>query len=416
VRDAPVFLDFPSKFRDTEFGLILMIEGSVRIEKIAAGGAGMGRVGGKVVFVPYTLPGEEVRFRVRREKKDYAEALPVEILEASAVRQVPRCPVFGECGGCDFQHMAYGEQRETKRGIFRETFRRLGGIEIGEVPFEEGPAWAWRNRVGLHAAESSTGVSSASGGPEPGVGPRLGPGPWGFKRAGDSGCVPLRSCPLAVREINDFLAGADGREAGGEARKLSLFGWGGRAFFRRREEIRLELCGCEIVFSPECFFQSNVVMLEKLVREAFLGLSGGYALDLYGGAGVFAVFLARRFGRVLSVEEDAVSSAFAARNLKGFGARAVRQSVEGWISSAPKGIPDLIVVDPPRTGLSPVARDFLRRSGAPRIFYVSCDAGTLARDSASLVRGGYEIAGVRIFDFYPQTAHVESLCCFVRAS
>jgi 23S rRNA (uracil1939-C5)-methyltransferase len=373
----------------------------VRIEKIASGGAGLGRLEGKVVFVPYTLPGEEARVRIIREKKDYAQALPLEILRPSAKRRPPLCPLFGICGGCDFQHTGYAEQKEIKRDILRETFRRIGHFDIAEIPFEESPPFGYRHRVQLHR-------TAAPGSP-----------PWGFKKAMDTAVAPLKHCPVAVQEINDFLASPGG--AGSGAERIQVFGWNGRAAFRGEEEIRLDLCGKSLVFSPECFFQSNIPLLEKLCRAAFTAdLRGDYALDLYGGVGTFGVFLTEGFRRVVSVEADPLSAAYAGRNLETGKARVFPGTVENWLASregpghggADGKTPDLIVLDPPRAGVSPALRAFLKKAGSPLILYISCDPGSLARDSAFLLENGYSLAEYRLFDFYPQTAHVESLCRF----
>jgi 23S rRNA (uracil1939-C5)-methyltransferase len=376
-------------------------EETVRIEKVTAGGAGLGRLAGKVVFVPYTLPEEDVRVRIVREKKDYAQALPLEILRPSPKRCAPRCSLFGLCGGCDFQHTGYAEQKEIKRDIVRETFRRIGHFDINAIAFEESLPFGYRRRVQLH----KTALGDA---------PR-----WGFRKAGDTAIVPAGHCPVAVPEINDFLASPEGDFPGGQ--RIQVFGWNGRAVFRREEEIRLELCGRAIIFSPDCFFQSNIPALEKLCRAAFTAdLRGDYALDLYGGVGTFGVFLVERFRRVVSVEENPLSAAYARRNLDPGKARVFSETVEKWLVS-PDGpgrggaggkTPDIIVLDPPRAGLSPALRAFLKKAGSPLILYISCDTGSLARDSAFLRESGYSLAEYRLFDFYPQTAHVESLCRF----
>jgi 23S rRNA (uracil1939-C5)-methyltransferase len=237
--------------------------------------------------------------------------------------------------------------------------------------------------------------------------------PWGFKKAASDECVPVGRCPAAVPEINDFLAArADAGFRGGD--RVPVFGFGGRAAFRADDEVCLRLCGKDIVFSPGCFFQSNIPMLEKLVRGAFAGLSGNRALDIYGGVGTFAVFLEEVFRSVLSIEENPLAASYARRNLNPDRTRVFAGRAEDWIASGDAPAPDLVVVDPPRAGLSGLVRAFLKKLGSPLILYVSCDAGSLARDSAFFLDGGYSLGECRIFDFYPQTAHVEMLCRFTR--
>ncbi|MDR1626213.1 MAG: TRAM domain-containing protein [Spirochaetia bacterium] len=369
-------------------------EAVIRIEHIASGGAGLGRINGKVVFVPCTLPGETVRVRVVREKRDYAWAEALQILGASPKRLQPECSLFGVCGGCDFQHTGYEEQKDIKRAMLRETFKRIGRIDPGEILFEESVPLGCRSRVQLHRMAA-------------------GEVPWGFKKAASDECVPLRRCPAAVPEINAFLAArAEGGFRGGD--RVPVFGHGGRAAFRADDEICLRLCGKDIVFSPGCFFQSNIPLLEKLVQSAFAGLSGSRALDIYGGVGTFAVFLEEGFRSVVSVEENPLSASYALRNLNPDKARVFAGRAEDWSASETGAAPDLVVVDPPRAGLSGAVRAFLKKLGSPLILYVSCNAGSLARDSAFLLDSGYSLRECRLFDFYPQTAHVESLCRFTR--
>jgi 23S rRNA (uracil1939-C5)-methyltransferase len=376
----------------------------LHVEKITSGGAGMGRINGKIVFTPYTLPGEDVLVRIVREKKDYAHALPREIIKPSARRRQPECSLFGVCGGCDFQHTDYDEQKTIKQQMVRETFKRIGRLDLAEIIFEESAPFGCRSRVQLHRlAHGPSGEPCA---------------PWGFKKAASAECVPVGRCPAAVPEINDFLAepaGADFR-AGDRVR---VFGCGGRAAFRKDDEVRLALCGKNIVFSPECFFQSNIPLLEKLIREAFTNLSGDRALDAYGGVGTFAVFLEERFRSVVSIEENSAASSCARRNLNPDTTRVFAGSMEDWIAAGADGLcgaakPDVVVVDPPRAGLSGAVRAFLKKLGCPLILYISCDIGSLARDSAFLLESGYSLDEYRLFDFYPQTAHVESLCRFTR--
>jgi 23S rRNA (uracil1939-C5)-methyltransferase len=378
---------------------------TLHIQKITSGGAGMGRVDGKVVFVPRTLPGERVRARIIREKKDYAEADPLEILTPAPGRKAPECPLFGVCGGCDFQHTGYAAQKEIKKDMVRETFRRVGRFDPGDIPFEESSPFAYRSRVQLHRkARASTGEPVA---------------PWGFKKAASDEIVAVRGCPVAVPEINDFLRAQDMTDNKTPGERLQVFGWNGQAVSGADGEVRLELCEKILHFSPGCFFQSNIPLLEKLVRRAFADLDGECALDLYAGVGTFGVFLAERFRRVVSVEENPVSAAWARRNLDPGGTKIFQAAVEKWIAAQGRGAaagktPDLIVLDPPRAGLTAAVRAFLKKTGSPLILYISCDAPSLARDSAFLLENGYSLAEYRLFDFYPQTAHVESLCRFIR--
>jgi 23S rRNA (uracil1939-C5)-methyltransferase len=367
----------------------------VTIEKIAQGGAGLGRIQGKVVFVPYTLPGEIAEIEVIREHKDYSRGRLSKLVAPSPRRREPVCPLFAICGGCDFQHAEYEDQKEIKKNIFIESFSRFGGILDADPAFFGSPPFGYRNRVQVH---------------------RDGKGRYGFKEAGGSGIVHVPRCPVAVEEVNQFFSAPAPPRMGPGKNRFILFGISG-SWYREEDEgeISVELSGRSLSFSPACFFQSNLSMLESLIARAFDGLAGEFALDLYGGVGTFAVFLADRFSRVLSVEEDPEASSYAEKNLGPRGCEVYRGAVEKWISTGAGGTEniDTVVVDPPRSGLSPPVRDFLKNRKPRVIVYISCDVVTLARDSGFLRTFGYRLDKTAIFDFYPQTAHMEGLCTFV---
>ncbi len=379
------------------------------IEKIVSRGAGMGRLDGRVVFVPYTLPGEEVEVALEKGGRDFAHARLSRVLVPSEERVEPVCPHFTICGGCDFQHMDYRSQGKIKKEIFREALRRIGGVRLeadGEegsgIPFVESPPLGYRNRAQVH---------------------RTGDGNWGFKMAGSHRVVEVPFCPVASPEINLFFAGRFPEKPPQDHGRTVLFGAEGELCVRRDRDIEVRLLEKRLRLSTDCFFQGNLVMLRRLLADVFQGFSGDFALDLYGGVGTFGVFLADRFNRVLSVEENPVAAAYARENLPRGKGEVFSGSVERWLAAPggrrgfPRGAgPDLVVVDPPRSGLSPPVRDFLLRERPPALIYLSCDAATLARDAAILLAGSYEMTDWTVYDFYPQTSHLEVLCRFAASS
>jgi 23S rRNA (uracil1939-C5)-methyltransferase len=170
------------------------------------------------------------------------------------------------------------------------------------------------------------------------------------------------------------------------------------------------VCGREIVFSVGCFFQSNLAVLDKLVPWALEGLSGSTAADLYCGVGLFGSFLSARFSRIICVESSAMSLSYARRNVVGPAHEFFPMSVEQWITSgAARGPFDAAVVDPPRPGLGAEARDWLSGAGIERLVYVSCNPVTLARDLGGLCDTAFVLDDLRLFDFYPQTSHIEAV-------
>jgi len=170
------------------------------------------------------------------------------------------------------------------------------------------------------------------------------------------------------------------------------------------------VCGRDIVFSVGCFFQSNLSVLSMLVPFAIDGLAGKRAADLYCGVGLFGAFLAQSFDRITAVESSTHSLSYARRNLVGDSHEFFPMSIEGWIESGAAGSSfDAAIVDPPRTGLSPEVRRWLRRSRPSRLVYVSCNPVTLARDLGELAGGSFDLDDVGLFDFFPQTSHVETV-------
>jgi 23S rRNA (uracil1939-C5)-methyltransferase len=180
----------------------------------------------------------------------------------------------------------------------------------------------------------------------------------------------------------------------------------------RDSEVQVEVGGKPFLFSIQGFFQSNLGMLEHLVATVCDGMSGTRAADLYAGIGLFGAFLKDSFDRVVCVEQDMKAVGYACRNV-GRDADFAASGMEAWTSSVQaKAEYDYVVVDPPRSGLAPVVRTWLGRHKPTVIGYVSCDPVSLARDAAGLISSGYRIEQARIFDFYPQTGHVESYVRF----
>ena len=374
-----------------------------------------------VLFVRWALPGEVVSVRLVGRKREYAFAEAVEILSPSPRRVDPPCEVFGECGGCQLQHADYPYQLEMKREILREAFRRIGKTDVapGTAPPLEPFGYRYRGRfrvdgeeVGFHASQSH----------------RL---------------VPVSRCPLMIDAINAVLPGLRGLgrfakvsevQVAGDGLRASAFfpgvpfGTGmvehlaGRtggvlsgARFEDRswgeERITLPLEGISYSVSPGGFFQANWRMNQAMVRRigAILGESAGARLlDLYAGAGNFALPLAAKVREIVAVEGEGRSFKELRGNVRenALGnVRVVRSSVETY---RPEGRFDALVLDPPRAGLSERSLARVREIAAGKILYVSCNPSTLARDVRSL-SDRYDLSSLEMHDFFPNTHHVEAL-------
>ncbi|MDR3311879.1 MAG: TRAM domain-containing protein [Spirochaetaceae bacterium] len=353
--------------------------GIITIEKIIALGDGMGHLeDGRVVFVPRSLPGERVKIRVTRGKKDFLRGEITEIMEASPHRIPPRC---GYCGGCDLQIALSDCQTKIKLDILQDTFRRAG-CAIPPVETITGSPWEYRSRFQFHRRT-----------------------------------VPP-DCPAAVGAIRRMLQ----KHAFSSIKlaRWNLFaGTGGVA----AEGLGDPVCEARLLdktfrFDVGGFFQSNLPLAERMIPEVCRGLSGGEALDMYSGAGVFAGFLLDAFDRVTTVEQNPTSVAWAVQNLREMSVlsrcTAFAQSARDWVKQNAAARFDAVVADPPRTGLEPETARWLCGAKIPRIRYVSCNPVTLARDAAILCGAGYRLSALRFFDFYPQTHHLELLANFDR--
>ncbi|MBN1518491.1 MAG: class I SAM-dependent RNA methyltransferase [Spirochaetales bacterium] len=370
---------------------------TVSIERLAPGGDGLGFVDGMAVFVPFTAPGDTVRARLRDRKPGWARADLLEIIHASAERTAPACPLYGQCGGCDLMHMAYDAQLRAKASIVADALARVGKLDGVNVAARGSREFGYRNRARFHRTQG---------------------GSPGFKRRQSDDVLELPTCPVLVNELAVWLEDGPGRKPGPPPGSLAFtaFGAGGRVWLEGGgEDARARVLGRDFVFDPAGFFQSNVGALESLAAELRRDLSGERAADLYCGVGLFASFLKDSFARVTCVERDARSVSYAAKNL-GPGTDLAAMDLDAWTRTSQAAARyDCVVLDPPRGGLSKTVRAWLARSAPPRVAYVSCDPVSFARDAGELCRNGYELSSVGVFDFYPQTSHIETLGRFERA-
>lgn len=387
---------------------------TVRIERPATGG-GVGRLGdGRVVFVRHSLPGELVIATVTEETAKFARADALEILEPSAQRVSAPCPYAhpGGCGGCDLQHASVDAQLSWKSALVGEHLSRIAGLQrIVEV--ESAPSGARASRTRLRCAVNEEGRLALRG-------------------ARSHELVALDSCWIADDAFGAAFASSwDGAEevelrAIGEAEPFAVV---------RRETARgtlFEICslrgepldpsmqssvevrGHHYRVGPRSFWQSHrdaPGLLVDVVMSMANVAEGDHVVDLYSGVGLFAVQLAKEVGprgRVSAVENSAYAVRDAAVNTQGLASVKVRE----W-SVSPRSVndavvsDDVVIMDPPRTGLAKGVAQTLLRRGPRRIVYVSCDAATFARDLKELLDGGYALGDLRAFDLFPMTEHVE---------
>ncbi len=427
----------------------------ISIEKLVYGGDGLAHADGNTVFVPYVLPGEEVRAATRSKRKKLVWAKLLEVTSASAQREGARCPHFQTCGGCHYQHISAAEQLRLKKEILRETLSRLGGIQwSGAIQEHSAQPYGYRNRaqwavrnanpraIGYFLPESSVIVPIDEC---PVLSPLLAKTFGQLQELARSNRLPER-----VLEIEAFADSADEkislnvaferfpkpakelasvfREALPQIESLLL---------AEEKKDRFELTGPGYLFheaggfryrvSHLSFFQVNRFLIEDLLQTVIAGAKGETALDLYAGVGFFTLPLTRAFNRVVSVDANLAATRDLHVNAESAGLTVIshNEHAEEFLRKTNEK-PDFVVLDPPRSGLGAEAAAKLAELGAAEIVYLSCDPSTLARDLAVLTgskRSGdadaastrYEIVDMHLFDLFPQTYHIETLVRLRRA-
>jgi len=361
---------------------------SCNIEKVVPGGDGLVRIDGKVFFIPGVLPGEIIDFEVEWSGKKFSRGVVTKIIKPSEKRVKPFCEYYGQCGGCNLQHMDYNMQLQIKESFVREHYQRIAGITLpDDFTFISSREQHYRNRVQFHRTAS---------------------GP-GFKMRSSEKVIPLKHCPILVESLNHFLA----QNRGLNRDRETFFGYKNELWRESQpEKITVELNSKQVHFSADLFFQSNLSVLPDLLNFALQGLSGEHAMDLYCGVGLFSIFLKDLYNDITAIELNHKTEPFYRMNMEGARYEYFGISLEQWLRTNKKKHTDLIVLDPPRTGLSEKVRAFLSEASVHNLVYVSCDPVTQARDAKDLISAGYQLTDIRGFDFYPQTNHMETVCRF----
>ncbi len=361
---------------------------TVEIEKVVAGGEGLGRYDGRVVFVPFTCAGDVVRVKPRQIKKKFIKGDLVEILTPSPQRISPKCPHFTQCGGCDYQHISYDTQLQIKQNEVFEAFKKIGKIDLNEVPeIVASQEWGYRNRARLHLNKNKNGWSA------------------GFKRYRSHDIEAIKNCPILVSEINTKISEQSWSK--NDAPEVKLFGHSG-SLYEGPKTFDLQLGDKNVFLSNQVFFQSNLSLLPSLIEFAIGGESGEVAMDLFSGVGLFSLYLQDSFKKVIAVEINKKCQSIAGNHLLDSVERYYKP-VEDWVTHNNNMTVDLLLVDPPRQGIESSAMDHLKSIAAKKMVYVSCDPATMARDIAILQEGGYRLCDLKVFDMFPQTSHIEAV-------
>jgi 23S rRNA (uracil1939-C5)-methyltransferase len=424
------------------------------IEKLIYGGDGLARLPadehgpGKAVFVPFVLEGERIEASMVEQKRSFARGRADAILQASPHRVKPICPYFLRCGGCHYQHASYEHQLEIKVAVLKENLRRTAKLELEtSVTVHASPPWKYRNRTRLKVRTV----------PEFAL---------GYYKLGSHELLAVEECPVSSLLINraiaafwkmgrertvpdgihevEFFVNAEDTQLLVEAScepgtpSTPVREWAGAVqsalpeitgmvVFKARpsgmtapvepkamasfgaREITYRTDDASYRVSAGAFFQINRHLINDLVKIVAQEYSGDRALDLYAGVGLFSTILSRRFAQVIAVETSQTSHADLLYNSPD-NVKAVRATTVDFLRGVARKLkPELVVVDPPRSGLGESVVQSLVGLGAHRITYISCDPATASRDLAGLLSAGYRIEQVHLVDLFPQTYHLESV-------
>jgi 23S rRNA (uracil1939-C5)-methyltransferase len=384
----------------------------LRLLEIAPGGDALGRLEGKPVFVEGGAPCETVCCRIVHEHNTWARAELLEVVEPSPARVNSVCAFYGKCGGCNLQHIDIDAQLAAKAAILKDSLLRIGGLQPPEPKIFPSPPWEYRNRMQFHCFRQKAKSAESR--------------QYGLKGRQSGEIIEINDCPVAVEGIREILKPA--KETGKKGKEITLPVEKDRFTVFSKDDVLLSeggrqkgsirLLEKEILLDTGIFFQSNCFMLEKLITEIRAVAEGADRnmpmADLYCGVGTFAFFLGGMFPKIFLAEESKTAVSLARENLRGAQAEFFAVRDTEWSSVLFRRAFGFAVVDPPRAGLAPKLAAALALEGPPVLVYVSCDAASLARDSKILTNGGYALKKLSFFDFYPQTAHIESMAVFER--
>ena len=359
---------------------------TVTIQDIAFGGEGVARVDEFVIFVPFVLVGEEVEVELIEVKKRFARARLVKVLQPAPERVAPKCRYFGECGGCQYQHIDYAAQLRLKHKQITDLFQRIGGFAAAVIdPVVPCPQpYGYRNRIMIRSQWNKVKQGLEIG----------------FIRADNRWVVDLEECAIAEPALNEQIKHVRAHPPPKGGIKVVL---------------RVAPEGWEV--PRDSFFQNNFFLLPRLVetvRERLRDGGARHLVDAYCGVGFFGIELADLVDSFVGVELD-IPAIKAARLNAANRQRTNGEFLVGRVEEVLPGLlakfsPDLtsVIIDPPRTGCPPESLDLLRRVRPRQIIYVSCHPATLARDLNALCAGAvYDLVKVVPLDMFPQTQHVE---------
>lgn len=375
------------------------------IEKLVFGGYGLARTEHGVALIENVLPGEVVKAEITGKKGGVTVGVPSEFLEVSPRRKEPRCKYAGDCGGCNWQHSDYPQQLDYKRDIFIDCLTRIGKLkDIPEIEIVSSPQWGYRIRAQLKVDLQKKRM--------------------GFFRRKTNDVIAIDNCPLLDPQINALLKNQKEiiPTLPRNTKQVKVIAGTGNSIasgpliegFTQNEAV-IDVGEYKFIATGNSFFQGNGFLLEELGTWAESSVSGKFLIDMFGGLGFFSIMLGKNFSEGLLVESLENQTKLAQRNFINNGIDSITTktiTAEIFFEKESKKIlkPDLIIVDPPRPGLTRKVREGIRDLTPQALLYVSCNPSTQSRDVEFFVnKCGYTIERGALFDLYPQTHHMETV-------
>lgn len=419
------------------------------VSGMAFGGQGLLRHDHLVVFIPFTVPGDKVTCRITQRKKNYAQAEVIQFDQLGPERIVPKCPYFGICGGCQLQHISYAAQLEYKRQWVEETLKRVGQLDLECIPpvIPAQEQWAYRRHITLSLQPCQKSFEA------------------GYFATDNYTLLPVAQCPIFAAAADPILqqiqeiAGSLQSSANNEGRVTLLKNsdgtyliqfqfkfmpknalpilqkaishyshWSGIGLKSKNGSLSLgqttsslEIEGLHFHFSPRAFIQNHPeqsLKIYRMIRE--LATHSRIILDLYSGIGISSLLLAAQNKKVIGVEGNPKAVVLAKDNATLNHLSSI-QFIRADVKHVLKKLlreqrPDMVILNPPRTGVEhPILKDLIAES-PQEILYISCMPSTLARDLRVLCEEKYKVTTCQAFDMFPQTGHIETLVKLTRGN
>ena len=401
----------------------------VKTEKTVFGGNTIAKIDSKTVFIPFTMPDETLSINIVQHKNDYDNAQIVKILQASPYRKEPECPYYGSCGGCNMMHIQSTYQQKLRLQMLIDAFG-ANKIQLSDTCTPQiisGPDFNYRSRFQFTDG--------------------------GLCQKNSNNVIQIKNCLCAEKPVNEFLektepaARPKGRihlfgsekvitqnqddskikitneeeknvnkniQAGKNSKKIKHKEkhYFSGTILSPQNTITVELLNKRLSFDVRGFFQSNLIVFEKVLQTIIDLLPGGKnILDMYAGCGSISSFLGQKYETVTLVEHNRDALVFAEQNMANIPHTSYGLSGANWVKNCASSCPffDAAVVDPPRSGMEKEVLEYFCKTHIPFIAYLSCNPSTQSRDCAKLLQAGYKIQNAFLLDFYPNTSHIESL-------